>query len=65
MRVTIDHDRCQGHGRCFTIAPHLFESDELGSGVVIGDGVVPASEEHLATLAVANCPEGAVQIEEP
>lgn len=65
MRVTIDHDVCQGHGRCFTIAPHLFESDELGNGVVVGDGVVPAGEEHLATLAVANCPEGAVRIEEP
>jgi ferredoxin len=64
MRVTIDHDRCQGHGRCFSIAPHLFESDELGNGVVIGDGVVPAGEEHNARLAVANCPEGAVGIEE-
>lgn len=64
MRVTIDHDRCQGHGRCFSIAPDLFESDELGNGVVLGDGIVPADREHLARLAVANCPEGAVQIEE-
>jgi ferredoxin len=64
VRVTIDHDRCQGHGRCFTIAPGLFESDELGSGVVVGDGVVPPGSEHLAQLAVANCPEGAVGVEE-
>ena len=40
MRVTIDHERCQGHGRCFSIAPDLFDSDELGNGVVIGDGAV-------------------------
>jgi ferredoxin len=64
VRVTIDHDRCQGHGRCFSIAPDLFDSDELGNGTVIGDGAVPADLEHLASLAVANCPEGAVAVEE-
>jgi ferredoxin len=64
MRVTIDHDRCQGHGRCFSIAPDLFDSDELGNGVVVGDGRVPPGEEAVASLAVANCPEGAVSLEE-
>ena len=64
MRVTIDHDRCQGHGRCFSIAPALFDSDELGNGVVVGDGTVPVGDEPLARLAVANCPEGAVLSEE-
>jgi len=64
VRVTIDQDRCQGHGRCFSIAPDLFDSDELGNGVVVGDGVVPPDQEHLARLAVANCPEGAVSLEE-
>ena len=63
MRVMIDAERCQGHGRCFTIAPDLFDSDELGSGVVIGDGAVAEGAEHRAQLAVANCPEGAVSIE--
>jgi len=64
MRVTIDPDRCQGHGRCFTIAPDLFDSDDLGSGVVLGDGDVPAGADQRARLAVANCPEGAVALEE-
>ncbi len=63
MRVTIDHDRCQGHGRCFSIAPDLFDSDELGSGLVVGDGTVPEGQEPTASLAVANCPEGAVLLE--
>ncbi|HUD69067.1 MAG TPA: ferredoxin [Acidimicrobiales bacterium] len=63
MRVTIDESRCQGHGRCFSIAPGLFESDELGNGVVLGDGIVAADQERHANLAVANCPEGAVSIE--
>lgn len=64
MRVRIDEERCQGHGRCFTIAPALFDSDDLGNGVVLGDGTVPPDEEHAARLAVANCPESAVSLEE-
>jgi ferredoxin len=64
VRVTIDESRCQGHGRCFSIAPELFESDELGNGVVIGVGTVGPDQERYARLAVANCPEGAVSLEE-
>lgn len=64
MRVTIDHERCQGHGRCFSLAPDLFESDELGNGVVVGDGTVPADRAPFALLAVANCPEAAVAVED-
>lgn len=64
MRVQIDQTRCQGHGRCFTIAPALFDSDDLGNGVVLGDGSVPTELEHEARLAVANCPESAVTLEE-
>jgi ferredoxin len=64
MKVRIDADRCQGHGRCFTIAPELVDSDDLGNGVVIGDGHVGQGLEHKAQLIVANCPEGAVSIVE-
>jgi ferredoxin len=63
MRVQIDADRCQGHGRCYAGAPDLFAADDLGNGAVIGDGVVPEALRHQAGLAVANCPEGAVSIE--
>ena len=64
MKVTIDADRCQGHGRCFTIAPELFDSDDVGSGVVLGDGTVAPESEHRARLAHANCPESAVTVVE-
>jgi len=64
MRVTIDAERCQGHGRCFTIASDLFDSDDLGNGFVIGDGAVHADREHDARLAAQNCPEHAVMIKE-
>jgi len=64
VKVTIDADRCQGHGRCFSLAPSLFTFDDLGSGVVIGDGSLSDETLDLARLAQANCPEHAVLVEE-
>lgn len=60
MRVRIDAERCQGHGRCYALAPELFEPDEIGNSQVRGGGEVPPGMEDAARLAVANCPEGAV-----
>ena len=62
MRVSIDAERCQGHGRCFTVAPTVFGFDDLGNGVVLvaspeGEGA------RLARLAEANCPEHAITVE--
>jgi len=64
MRVRVDTQHCQGHGRCYAAAPDLFLPDDLGNGHEIGDGDVPAELEHQARLAVANCPEHAITIEE-
>jgi ferredoxin len=64
VRVLIDTERCQGHGRCFSLAPSLFDFDELGNGVVIGDGKLNAETIELARLAQANCPEHAIFVEE-
>lgn len=62
MKVQIDPERCQGHGRCYDLAPDLFGEDEEGYGTVRGDGVVPAGHEQDARLAVANCPERAIDL---
>jgi ferredoxin len=62
MRVRVDTERCQGHNRCCSIAPELFEADDLGNARVRGDGTVPAELEAKAKLAVANCPEHAVRL---
>ena len=62
LRVRVESERCQGHNRCCSIAPDLFEADELGNARVKGDGTVPAALEAKARLAVANCPEHAVRM---
>ncbi|GIH76864.1 ferredoxin [Planobispora longispora] len=62
MKVRIDSERCQGHGRCYDLAPELFGEDDEGYGHVLGDGAVPPDGERTARLAVSNCPERAIEI---
>ena len=61
-RVQISSERCQGHGRCYDLAPGLFGEDDEGYGTVLGDGTVAPDQERAARLAEANCPEHAVEI---
>lgn len=64
MKVRIDTERCQGHGRCYDLVPDLFGDDDEGFGQVLGDGDVPPDGERGARLAVANCPERAIDLVE-
>lgn len=64
MKVHVDQEICQGHGRCYSLAPELFEPDEIGNGVELGGGVVAPDQEDAARKAVLNCPERAIIIEE-
>ena len=62
MKVQLDSATCQGHGRCYDLAPDLFGEDEEGYGTVLGTGeVAPGAEQH-ARLAAANCPERAINV---
>jgi ferredoxin len=62
VKVRIDPERCQGHGRCYDLAPRVFGEDEEGYGVPLGEGNVPATNEPQAKLAAVNCPERAIDI---
>jgi ferredoxin len=61
----VDEDKCQGHNRCYSLAPELFDIDDLGASHERGDGVVPPALEEKARRAVANCPEYAITISAP
>jgi ferredoxin len=62
LRIRVDPDKCQGHGRCYALAPELFDVDDYGQSTAVGDGTVPAGLEERARLAVDNCPEYAVEV---
>jgi len=64
VKITLDSEKCQGHGRCYALAPDLFDSDDEGYAILlVADGVVPAGMEEAATLAADNCPEFAITVE--
>jgi ferredoxin len=63
MKIVLDLSKCQGHGRCYSLAPELFESDAEGNSVLLVDGEVPAELVDAAVLAADNCPEFAIEIE--
>lgn len=63
MRITLDSSRCQGHGRCYALAPGLFDADDDGYAVLRTGGEVPAGLEEQAALAADNCPEFAIAVD--
>ena len=56
MKIRVDPDKCQGHNRCYAIAPDLFDVDDYGYADGRHDGDVPAGLEEKARLAVAQLP---------
>jgi ferredoxin len=61
MKVRIDNEACTGHGRCYVLAPEVFEPDDEGHSVALVDDIPPELLAQ-AQLAVANCPESAITI---
>jgi len=63
VKIVFDRPKCQGHGRCYALAPEVFESDDEGYAVLLVTGDVPPELEGAARLAVDNCPEYAITLE--
>ena len=64
MRIVLDAELCTGHGRCYALAPEVFDADDEGHCVVVVDGEVPDDLADRARTAVANCPERALSVDE-
>jgi ferredoxin len=63
LRIRLNRAACVGHGRCYELAPDLFTDDERGHCVII-EAAVPEPLEKQARRGEANCPEGAIEIDE-
>ena len=66
MKVTVDQDKCEAHGRCYNFAPELFERGPKGKSVVLHPEI---GEDDLdlhrnAEAAQMMCPAGAIVVEE-
>jgi len=62
VKIKIDGERCTGHGRCYALAPEVFEPDDEGHSVLLIEGDIPADLEPKARIGVDNCPEQAISI---
>lgn len=61
MRLVFDQERCTGHGRCYSLAPDLFDCDDEGYGRLLApDADVPDELLEQARAAVNTCPERAI-----
>jgi ferredoxin len=60
-RVAVDADRCEGHGRCYTLAPDIFDADEVGHAIVLVEDV-SGERQAQAADAERNCPEAAITL---
>lgn len=62
MKVTYNREACQGHNRCYMLAPEIFDVDDEGYAVLLIDGDVPDELQEKAQLAADNCPEFAIEL---
>ncbi|MGA7418148.1 MAG: ferredoxin [Acidimicrobiales bacterium] len=59
-RATIDRDACMGSGNCSFWAPGVFDLDDDGIAVVIGD---LTGHEEQVRQAAENCPTSAIVVD--
>jgi ferredoxin len=62
LRVRVDAQLCVGHGRCYALAPAVFQEDDAGRGVVVAACVKDALGDQVKR-AQESCPEGAIKAE--
>jgi ferredoxin len=62
MRIIVHRDRCQGHARCWAVAPEIFALDEEGY-IMPGDLEVAVEDEKNAWRGAKSCPERALEID--
>lgn len=61
VHISVDRDRCTGHGRCYVLAPDVYEPDDEGY-CVVGGGAVSAEHAEAARFGADNCPEDAISV---
>ncbi len=62
-RVRLDTSLCVGHGRCYELAAEVYGEDAEGHCRVL-HAELPPGLEAAARRGAANCPEGALEVEE-
>jgi len=59
----VDLELCVGHGRCYELAPEIFDEDERGHCKLKIERV-PSEHRAQALRGATNCPEHAILVDE-
>ena len=63
MKLSVSAELCMGHGRCYALAPEVYEPDDEGYNSARGEIIEVADEHaHSAARGARACPEGAIEI---
>ena len=59
--VSVDRDRCQGHGRCLLEAPDVFDVTDIGKVELLTEEI---DDNQVAEVqgAVTSCPERVITL---
>jgi ferredoxin len=63
VKIRVDEAACTGHGRCYALAPEIFEPDDQGHTIARFTDI-PDELCDKARNAIENCPERALSIVE-
>jgi len=63
-RVRVVEGVCQGHARCISLAPEIFDLDREGYAFVLPGCELVADDDPNVQLAIDNCPEQAIVLED-
>ncbi len=61
--LSVDENRCTGHGRCYSVSPELLSDDEEGYVTLRGSSMeITDDQVASAERAVVACPERAPRL---
>ena len=63
MRIRLDRETCTGHGRCYVLAPDVYDADDGGYCLPLFERI-PEQLAEQAKRAALNCPEDALTVVE-
>lgn len=64
MRVRVEVGKCLGYANCMVAAPAVFEVGDDDGVVHLLTDTVPEEQRAAVERAVADCPTGAIAVEE-
>ncbi|WP_284449744.1 ferredoxin [Spongiibacter tropicus] len=61
LKIQADTEKCQGHARCYAIAPELFALDEEGY-IGFDEKIIASDQEQKVRQGIRACPEHALRM---